>query len=381
MALTANHTLHLEVPPRSYGNDGIIYRAASPEDDGELRAALREIPMDGWVRLAFEREPTLFAGENRMGPSSTYVARDLTGALVGTYSLSHPLVHVNSRPERVGYLCGLRVQPEQRHKIRVMKGGFASLAVLPTTRNTLPFYFTSIAHDNHKARRLLEARLKGMPAYHPVGELGTYLIHSKGKTRGLIQQAQTNDVPALVRFFNAQMARYAFSPVLTEDWLLALNGEQGINLSDFFLLKAGQTIRGCLALWDQRSFNQCVVKSYRFPLNHTRPFINFLTPWKRFPPLPKPGERLNMAFLAFMAFDQNGESEAAPVIQDAASIAFSRGIELCAFGLSPFNPLVNQVKKIAPRPLYRTVIETVTLQGTLDQPFLEGPPQPEIALL
>lgn len=381
MALTVNPLPFLESPPRSYSKGGILYRVAGPEDDSEIRAALREIPMDGWVRLAFEREPTLFAGENRMAPSSTYVARDLTGALVGTYSLSHPLVHVNSRPERVGYLCGLRVQPEQRHKIRVMKGGFASLAVLPTTRNTLPFYFTSIAHDNHKARRLLESGLKGMPAYHPVGELGTHFIRPKRKARRLIQPAQTKDVPDLLRFFNAQMAPYAFSSVLTEDWLLALNGEHGLNLSDFFLLKEGNNIHGCLALWDQRSFNQCVIKSYRFPLNYTRPFVNFLAPWKSFPSLPKPGERLNMAFLAFMAFDQKGESAAVPVIQEAASVALSRGIELCAFGLSPLNPLVNQVKKIAPRPLYRTVIETVTLQGPLDQPFLEGPPQPEIALL
>lgn len=381
MALLENPCPPLKSPPRSFTKGGIVYRAAGPEDDDEVRAALRDNPMDGWVRLAFEREPTLVAGENRMGRSFTFVARDKSGALVGTYSLSHLIVHVNGRPEIAGYLGGLRVQPGERHKIRILKGGYASLEFLSPEKKTVPFYFTSIAHDNYNARRLLERRLNGMPIYEPVGELGTFLFRVRGKSRGMLQRAQAKDVPALVQFFNTQMARYQFSPVLSGEWLLNLNGEHGLKLSDFLLLKEGPTIRGCLALWDQRSFTQAVVKSYRFPLNITRPLVNLKAAWKGLPFLPKPGKRLNLVFLAFIAFDQKGEGEAVAAIQEVASIAFSQGIELCAFGLCPENPLAKRLKKIIPHSLYQTVIETVTPAGIARVPALEGPTQPEIALL
>ncbi len=370
--------------PDTYRAGGVIYRHARLDDDAVLRAILRDSAMASWVTVSLGREPSYFHGENLMGESFTVIAREdnVHPVPVGMYSCAFLPVHVNGRPERLGYLGGLRVCRPYRHKLRVIKNGFASIQALMPDRGTVPYWFTSVASENAAARRLLEARLPGMPVYRPVGELETLVLDAEQRrAKGLLQQATQQDVPVLVDFFNRQARAYQFAPLLNETQLLALTGETGLTLRDFWLLKDGRDIHGCLAVWDQRVFKQFVIRKYRFPLNALRGVYNA---WARVTNrlrLPASGERLEHAFLAFVAFDEAAENVYMDTIREGLVKVHDKGAQAGVLGLSPRNTLARVLKAGLRTHIYRTCIETVAWPDDAP-PQLDGrPPQPEVALL
>ena len=182
----------------SYHAGAVVFRKALDRDDAALKAALRDNAMDSWVRLSFEREPSYFDGAALMGQTYTVIACDKhqPETVVGMYSCAFLPVHINGTVTRQGYLGCLRVNPQYRHKIRILKGGFNSMPVLIAELGSLPFWFTSIASENVLARRVLETGLKGMPIYQAVGEVETLAINTKqGRLSGLLQQATQADIP------------------------------------------------------------------------------------------------------------------------------------------------------------------------------------------
>ncbi len=367
----------------NYQFGGVVFRKAVDHDDEALKTALRDNAMDSWVRLSFEREPSYFDGEALMGPSSyTVIACDRHQAemMVGMYSCTFLPVHINGVVARLGYLGGLRVNPQYRHKIRILKGGFASMPALIPKLGNLPFWFTSIASENVLARRVLETGLKGMPIYQAVGEVETLAINTQqGRLSGLLQQATHADIPTLVAFFNQQAARYQFSPVLTEQWLLDLSGDNGLRLADFWLLKNGAQLCGCLAIWDQRAFKQTVARGYQFPINVLRGAYNVFAGITGRVRLPAVGEQLAQVFLAFVVVDNLTDSVA--VVREGLARARDKGAEVAVLGLSVANPLTALLKQSLKPSVYRTIIETVILSDGV-APTLDGrPPQPEVAVL
>ena len=364
--------------------DGIVLRKAQATDDDDLRALLRNNSMNSWVNIAIEREPSFFAGEELMGPSVTVIAQQdrEPHETAGMYTCSFLPVHVNGKPERVGYLAGLRVNPQYRNKLRILKNGFASIESLVGNRGTLPFWFTSVASENTRARRLLEAKLDGMPVYKPLGDMETLAISTQhGRSKGWLQQAQPDDIPAIVEFYNRYSESFQFSPVLTQAWLSGLAGNKGLKLEDFWLLKDGKDISGCMAIWDQRKFKQTVSHGYRYPLDRTYRLYNLFAGLTGRVKLPVIGHRLEQVFLSFIAFNDQAEAVALDVIREGLIKAQHQGAEAGVLGLSMTNPLLNTVKDTLPALTYRTCMETVVWPNQAE-PILDGrPPQPEVAIL
>ncbi len=367
-----------------YQSAGVIFRLASSGDNAQLKMALRVNAMDSWVRLSFEREPSYFDGEALMGLSYTVIACDENqpALMVGMYSCAFLPVHINGVATRIGYLGGLRVNQQYRHKIRILKGGFASIPKLISEQSTIPFWFTSVASENVSARRLLETGLKGMPIYRAVGEMETLAFNTRqGKLQGLLQQATRDDIPALVDFFNRQATRYQFSPVLSPEWLQGLSGDKGLVLSDFWLAKNGTDIQACLAIWDQRAFKQTVSQGYRYPLNALRGLYNLYAGVTGRVKLLKTGKKLEQIYLSFVAFEHLDDTLPVQIIREGLALARKKGAEVAIIGLSVDNPLLAMLKQSLKPGIYRTCIETVNLRGD-SNPNLNGlPPQPEVALL
>lgn len=375
--------------PKKYTAGGITFRRAGPDDDQQLRSLLRNNPMDSWVNISLEQEPSFFASQGLMGPSVAVIAmEERSQVTVGMYTCSLLPVHYDGRAERIHYLGGLRVHPRYRIKLGILKNGFASLEPLIGNigENILPFQFTSIAKENLRARRLLEARLKGMPVYTPVGELTTVAVSTRqGRAGELLRRAGPDDIPALVDFYNRQAAAYQFAPVLSKEWLAGLSDTKGLAIEDFLLLEDGGDLHGCLAIWDQRPFKQTVSHGYRFPLNRMYRCYNLFARLNGRLCLPAPGQRLEQVFLAFAAFSDHGLSLALEAIREALhkahNAACSKGAEAAVIGLSPLNPLFSILTKALPALTYTTCLETVVQPGQL-APILSGRPvQPEAALL
>jgi len=337
------------------------FRLATDADDALLRAMLRENTMATWVEMTIEREPSFFAGKNIAGEEWAVIAED-KGGVVGMYTASVLPVHVDGRPERLGYLGGLRVNAGYRRRIRHLREGYASIRPLAPVKRSLPWWFTVVAAENATAIRLLESGVPGLPAYLPQGEYVTFGIPtSRGKRHGLWRRAE--DVEGLVKFHNTQAARFQCSPVLSEELV------RRIGIEHFFVYED----QGVAALWDQRAFKQIVARRYRYPA--AMPFYNLYAKWFRRIPLPPEHGALDQTFVAFLALSDAALADADRLLQDLLSHCTTPAASL---GLHANHPLVRIIAKFKPIP-YPARVYAVSFDGT--PPPNGRPSQPEAALL
>jgi hypothetical protein len=374
--------------PDEYRAGAVVYRIANQGDNEILKSILRQTPMISWVTLCTQHEPCYFASANMFGHRETILAYkdDTSAKTVGMGSYVKTAVHINGNMVTAGYLGELRVLPAFRNKPGIIRNAFKSLKKLAGTLAEDAHWFTSIATQNTVAKRLLEVNLKGMPVYRPQGELVTMALSARaGKFSNIMQRAQVVDIPALAEFYNRQARQFQYSPVLSEQWLRNLDGGNGLRLQDFWLLKDGESIRACFAVWDQRKFKQTVVRGYRFPLNIVCRLHNLLPNLSRRVRLPRVGEQINYVFIAFLAIDKSVQIRCRAIIESALALIKSVNVDIAMLGLSSHNPIFKQLDAY-PKKTYHSCIESVTWP---DQPgpvqsnskSESGIVQPEAALL
>jgi hypothetical protein len=340
------------------------FRLATEADDPVIRSLLRDNAMPTWVDMAIEREPSFFAGKDLFGDDWAVIAEE-EGNVVGMYAASILPVHVDGRPERLGYLSGLRVNPGYRRRIHHLRDGYASIPRLAPVTGSLPWWFTVVASENATARRLLESGVPGLPAYHLQGEYVTFAIaSSRGKRRNLWHRAVEADVAHIVTFYNAQAARYQCSPVLSADVI------RRIGVDRFYLCEDGVA-----ALWDQRAFKQIVARRYRRPLRGLLRLYNLYARLFRRIPLPREGGALDQTFIAFLALSDAAQSNSRALLEDLLSHCETPAASI---GLHASHPLVGVIENLKPLP-YPARVYAVTFEGP--PPPNGRPAQPEAALL
>lgn len=344
-------------------------RLATDADDPVLRALMRENGMSTWVEMAIEREPSFFAGRKFCDDEWAVIAEEKQD-VVGMYTAAVRPVHVNGRPERLGYLGGLRVAPNHRHRIRHLRRGYASIRPLAQAEGTLPWWFTVVASDNLAARRLLESTVRGLPTYHFLGEYVTLALPtSRGKRQTLWRRAEEAELDDIVAFHNARAARFELAPVL--DGSLAPR----VGLEHFYVLKRDGVLRGVAALWDQSSFKQIVALRYRRPIGSLLPMYNLYARLFHRIPLPREGRALSHSFIAFLALDDDVRPDAQRVLRDLLSHCAT---PVASLGLHAGHPLLETLADFKP-VRYSARVYGVTFEG---RPLLSGRPvQPEAAFL
>jgi len=367
-----------------YTDSNLLYRRATKDDDETLKRLLSENSMDSWVNLCLERSPSYFDAQGLMGESYTMIASDIQeNKSVGMYSCSYMNMHINTKEENIAYFGELRLHKEYRNKIRVLKNGYKSLQKLLPVQKSSPIYITSIASENTKARRVLEANLKGMPKYTPLAEMSTLIFSTQFLSkRKKLRIASQEDIPRLVKFYNHKAQSYQFSPCLNEEWLSGLSSERGLDINDFYIREdAHGDIEACFALWDQRMFKQTVIKSYKAPLSLVRPLYNLFAKLSNRVELPKENSMLEQMYISFFACDKRGL--VLECIKEAASLARVKGASSCVLGLSSQHPSLALIKRKLKANVYKTCIEMVHFEDEQQDILLnEGLLiQPEVALL
>ncbi len=303
--------------------------------------------------------------------------------VIGMYRTTFMPFYYNGRLVEGGYLGELRVNKAFRNRLRILRHGFDSIHPLnlPESAAT-PIWFTSIASDNFKARRLLESRNSGLPGYTPVGELLTLAISvRRGKRTGMLQTAQQADIPAICQLHNRQATRYQFASHLDPEWLHGLTGSQGLCLEDFLVYRDDGGIQACIAVWDQRAIKQVIVQGYRPPLDRLRPLVNLFATLIGKPKLPPPNSRLEHVYLAFFAFTRRAEQHAVHLLREALYIAREKHADTALLGVSAGNPLLPILRARLHPVVYSTCIETVSWNDIKQPENHQAMVQPEIALL
>ena len=325
------------------------FRVATESDDAVLRAMLHENGMPTWVEMTMEREPSFFAGKNIFGRDWAVIAQE--GAeVIGMYTASIMPVHLNGVPTHLGYLGGLRVNPQHRRRIRYLRDGYASIPNFAP--QSVPWWFTVVAAENSDAKRLLEAGVPGLPPYHPQGDYVTFALPaSRGKRYGLWRRASADEI---VPLYNNAAAQFQYAPVLNASIAQQLD-----------CYRAGDAVA---ALWDQRAFKQIVARRYRHP--SLIPLYNAYARLARRIPLPREGAALDQTFIAFLAMPPDFA-----LLQDLLSHCQTPVASLGVHANHPLIPILERFKPVR----YPARIYAVTFNGA--PPVSTLPAQPEAALL
>ncbi len=328
-------------------------RLASPADDADLRQILRENPFDGNISLTFEREPDYFAAAQIEGPfhQTMVVCETESGKIMGMGDRSVRPLWVNGAPTDVGYFSGLRAREAYRRGLalaRFTQQGFSYYQQLHADGRT-PFYLISVIADNVPARRLLASGLKGLPKLHAYTRMVTHAIHPARPKRELlpIQRGTPEHIPAIVDCLNRNGTRKQFSPIWTKESLLSALTPHLV-IDDFFLAFSGPRLVGCLALWDQQSVRQTVIRGYGGLYKRFRKAINLLSPLGGWPLLPDINTPLNQCFAACRAIDGDDPSIFAALLRAVHNEAARRGYSTLLLGLPETDPLRRLVSAYHP---------------------------------
>ncbi|MBI2474710.1 MAG: hypothetical protein HYV68_03335 [Candidatus Taylorbacteria bacterium] len=275
------------------------FRLAETAEDAAIRAVLRQSPMAGNISLAFGREPSFFIAEKAGSMSNqTLIYQDQTnGKIVGIGSRCIRKLFVDGVEKPVGYLSNLRLLPEARNGMTLVRG-YKFLQSLHSD-GAVPYYFTTILDENTPARATLESGRAGMPKYRYIGTLATYLITIRKPTSSKlpfeVRLCRPNDLPQAHKCLSEWNRRHQFAPVYTPG---DISGESGLlpgfSLRNFYICEDKGEIVGTLGVWNQRAFKQTVVASYSATMKVVRLFSNGIARLRGRPILPPIGDQIRL---------------------------------------------------------------------------------------
>ncbi len=332
---------------------------ATEADDGALRAILKNTSMPGEISLSFQREPSFFAAERAGNLCSQVIAARETasGAIVGLASRSFRKMFIDGEVAIGGYLSNLRGMPQVRGG-PLLARGYRFLKDLHGDGRT-PFYVTTILDGNDNAKELLTSRRAGLPVYHPLGRLHTYLIPLY-KWRRLPSQGPTSQGPkvikgmsgdqlaAAVANLNSHNRRHQFGPCYTSQ---DLKGDTqllpGFSPKNLYGYQGRSGLTATLGVWDQTSFKQSVVTDYSRRYRLARPLFDIGALFGVTLKLPKIGRPFPYLYGAFLSHAPGCEKHLETLLLAALKDWSRRGYTYLMIGAHERSPLTSMFQRYA----------------------------------
>jgi hypothetical protein len=315
----------------------VILEPATTADDAALRRLLAASPMEGRIRLAFEREPSYFGALRVQGrDAQVLIARDRdTGEAVAVGARSLRTVFVNGRPREVGYLSDLRLLPSYRGGTLLARG-YRRLRELHRDGRA-DLYYTVIAADNALALGTIAAARAGLPAYRDLGGFlspAVNLMRSKPALGSVeVARGESGMLDQIVACLNEHGRAKQFAPAYDREDFASGGALEGVSASDFVVALRGGRVVGTVAGWDQGAFKQTRVVGYHGPLR------NAGAGWLGWPRFPPPGELLRSFYAAFVAVEGNDPAIFAPLFRRLYNDAVGGPHAYFVLGLHERDPL------------------------------------------
>jgi hypothetical protein len=368
----------------------LTFEAATEATEPQLRRLLRDNPLTGDIHISLEREPNAFHAAGISGDQFQMMLafggepKELI-ASGGRFELE---TYINGTAQRIGYFGELRAQGGLKARRKLLLGSYRKMRQFHEAGD-VSYYLTTIIADNHRARRLLEAGLGDMPAYQPLETMVTFTIPTRLGARRRRQSScpvvpgSDQQLANVVTKLAEHGARYQFHPVWTEEILCSATRCRGLAPDNFLLCQDGDKLRSCLALWDQRSFKQTVIRGYSPRLGRVRPLLNIVAPLIGRPRLPFPGAKLESAFLSHVAVNEDDEESLVALVAAGCEHAIRKNLDYVMISFAERNPLANVIRKRFTSHEYVSVIYVVFWEdGAEAVSMLDGRiPHPEVAIL
>lgn len=330
---------------------------AGAAEDGALRTVLRQVSMPGDISLAFHREPSFFIAEQAGNiKSQTLVYQDEeSGRIVGVGGRSMRLTYVDGDKKVVGYLSMLRLLPEARGGI-VLVRGYKYLRLLHGDGEA-PYYFTTIFSENTHAQSVLESGRAGLPAYIYIGTLSTYMIPLRKRRRSWklnerVVVCDGNSLPSAQKCLEEWNSRFQFAPSYSaEDLSRCTNLLPDFSLKDFYVYRERDAVIGTLGVWNQEAFKQTVVTGYSTTLKIAKPFYNGFARLRSWPSLPKVDEKIKSVYASFISSENDDTKVFESMLVRACSDWSGKGYDYMLVGLCEGNPFQGVMASFASRKL------------------------------
>ena len=340
------------------------FEIAEKADDPGLRALLRETPTDGHIRLAFCREPNFFDASIVEGSQhQTLICRDMNanGRIVGMGSRSIRDCWLDGRIERLGYLSGLRIDPEYRG-IGLLQRGYRMFAEMHH-RDPLGLYLTTIANGNERAWKLLTSGRAGLPEYHHACDYLSFAIPLRSSFKPLhlptqqagyvLQRGSPEQMAELIRFWRNCGREMSFFPAYQASDFQSDGRMRGLRPSDILLARWRGEIVGTMAAWDQMSFRQTVVHGYGHLLRRLRPLINAWSRLRSMSELPRIGQPLAMRLAALPIINREHTDCFPILLQALRQLCSGNRHRYLVLGLAEHDRLHQALPRL-PGQIYRT---------------------------
>ncbi|MDT8389974.1 MAG: hypothetical protein RRC34_05635 [Lentisphaeria bacterium] len=317
-------------------------RLATDQDDPALRTLARSMPMPGWVRLVYEREPSFFADSAASGGQTQIIVTESAGKLTGVGARGLRDVWIDGGCQAMGYLHSLRVVPEARRGTTLARG-YHFLRKLHDDGRTCA-YLTTILESNIAARELLTGGRAGLPVYHDFGRFDTSALVVPGKRKAARLVAEENwltpDPHRILEFLRLRGPVRQFFPVLPS-FPPARELWPGLPWKSFRML-AGKNgvIRGVAGRWNRSATRQIRVAGYAPWLRRLRGIVNPLLKLAGYPALVPPGGRLRLDYAALLCLrDAEDVDGAGTLLRGLLADAAAAGIPFLAVGFHERDPL------------------------------------------
>lgn len=363
----------------------LVYSVATDADESDVRRLLREQSMSGSIQLAFEREPDAYAAGFGLADSHRFliVRAQGTGAAIAVCERRVHAAYVDGVETRLPYLAALRVIPEYRHRIKILKTGFDAVRRLLADEGDAGYALTSIGADNLVSLRLLSKGLRGLPEYRPLGPLSTLALAATPKVDlTAVEVAGPGDVDAIADLLQSNYRSFQAAPVWTAERLRGLDRRGTLPIDRFLVVRGPRGLRGCIAVWDQRQAKQTRVVDYHPAVRRFRAVHNLAAPWLGRVPLPRPGELLDQAFLSHFAIaSEDDMTTATTLVRNALALAGRLGHSVGLLGIAAQRPVAREIQRLWRGHEYRTELFTVHWSDEAGPADRQRPPHPEIALL
>lgn len=323
---------------------GISYALAERRDDARIRCLLRENPMGGGISLSMRQEPSYFTESNHMSGCHHTIIAKLQDTVVAVGSCAIRPRYVNREISDVGYLRTLRLDAAMSGRFDVLRRGYRFLREQWEDWQ-IPYLFTSIAAENERAIRFLERGLPGMPRYRFLSEFVTLMLPVRTRD---VPRSEESDLQEIAEFLNQK--KRSLSPVWTASELRELRA-LGITANDFVVLREGNRIAACGAVWDQRSYKQTVIHRYGFRPSLQKSLFNAVAPLLRQPRMPAANVVCPFGFASHFAAQ---DSHVERLIGEMMSVAAEKGVEFLCLGFALADPLLAGVRRRFFSHVYRS---------------------------
>jgi len=324
-------------------------------DDAELRALLRDNPMDGSMQVTFEREPDFFASCPIRGSfHQVGVGRDLeSGRIVGLGTRSIADAFVNGRSVPFGWLSDLRLEPACRGGTLVARG-YRFLRQLHGD-GRVELYGTVIFQNNQTALRTIAATRAGLPAYHDLGVLHCPGINLRRRKPTLtagcdIVRAGRELLPEIVDCLNRNNARKQFAPLHDVESFIHGNRWKDFQPSDFFVALRNNHVVGVVGRWDQSAFKQTRVISYGKRLRWMVLAAKAVQTLLGAPAFPEPGQYVPFFYMSFIAIDQDDVGVFRALLRQVYNDSVGSSFRYAMVGLHERDPLLAAMKDYSLTP-------------------------------